>query len=173
MPSIPADVHGWTAVPRSIDTFLSKANSSNTKPFSISDFPIPSSSVAQKTMSYAKQYLPTPTFNHSMRVFSYGMALLLNHAPFNVQPEPGLVETFFLACMLHDIGTVPAHLQSTRMSFELWGAIHALEILPTFGASRDQSECVAEVVNRHQDLGETGMAPVVLGLIYFATIFGK
>jgi cyanamide hydratase len=59
------------------------------------------------------------------------------------------------------------------MSFELWGAIHALQILPKFGASEDQAELVAEVVNRHQDLGETGAAPAILGLIYFATIFGE
>jgi cyanamide hydratase len=101
------------------------------------------------------------------------MALLKNHSPSNAQDEPGLVETFFLSCMLHDIGTVPENIKSTRLSFELWGAIHALQLLPSFGASVDQAECVAEVVNRHQDLGDTGMAPVVLGLIYFATIFGK
>jgi cyanamide hydratase len=104
--------------------------------------------------------------------FIKGMALLLNHAPQNIQPESGMVETFFLSCMLHDIGTVPETLKSTRMSFELWGAIHILELLPTFGASKDQAELVAEVINRHQDLGETGMAPVVLALIYFGTIFG-
>lgn len=100
------------------------------------------------------------------------MALLINHAPQGAQPEPGLVETFFLSCMLHDIGTVPETLRSTRLSFELWGAFHALELLPTLGSSKDQAELVAEVVNRHQDLGETGMAPLVLALIYFATIFG-
>jgi cyanamide hydratase len=101
------------------------------------------------------------------------MALLQNHSPSNAQVEPGMVETFFLASLLHDIGTVPENIKSTRMSFELWGAIHTLQLLPSFGASVDQAECVAEVVSRHQDLGDTGMAPLVLGLIYFATIFGK
>jgi cyanamide hydratase len=101
------------------------------------------------------------------------MALLDNHAPSGAQKEPGMVETFFLSCLLHDIGTVPETIKSTRMSFELWGAVHALQLLPSFGASKDQAECVAEVVNRHQDLGDTGMAPLVLGLIYFATIFGE
>jgi cyanamide hydratase len=102
-----------------------------------------------------------------------GMILLKNHEPYGLKSTPELVETFFLSCMLHDIGTVPETLKSTHMSFELWGAVHSLELLPKFGASTDQAELVAEVVNRHQDLGETGMAPAVLGLIYFATIFGK
>jgi hypothetical protein len=102
-----------------------------------------------------------------------GMILLENHHPYGLNPTPELVETFFLSCMLHDIGTVPETIASTRMSFELWGAMHAHSILPTFGATTDQAELVAEVINRHQDLGETGMAPAVLGLIYFATIFGK
>jgi hypothetical protein len=31
---------------------------------------------------------------------------------------------------------------------------------------------VAETINRHQDLGETGMVPAVLALIYFGTLFG-
>jgi len=171
MPSIPADVHGWTAVPRSLEQFLSSANKSNTKPYSVPDILVPSSNVAQETLSYVNSQLPRPTFNHSMRVFYYGSALLHNHSPSNAQAEASLIETFFLACMLHDIGTVPANLKSTRMSFELWGAIHALNLLPTFGAPVDQAECVAEVVNRHQDLGETGQAPLVLALIYFATIF--
>jgi cyanamide hydratase len=98
--------------------------------------------------------------------------MLLNHSPSSLQSTPSLLETFFLAALLHDIGTVPSSLNSTRLSFELWGAIEALKLLPEFGAPRDQAELVAEVINRHQDLGETGQAPAVLGLIYFATIFG-
>jgi cyanamide hydratase len=102
------------------------------------------------------------------------MAMLQNHGIVAVKEvTPGLVESFFLSCMLHDIGTAPDHIKSTRLSFELWGAIHVLQLLPTFGATKDQSELVAEVINRHQDLGETGQAPAVLGLIYFATIFGE
>lgn len=101
------------------------------------------------------------------------MSLLKNHGPAELKETESLAETYLLACLLHDIGTVPKNLTSTRMSFELWGAIKALEILPEFDASHDQAEIVAEVVNRHQDLGETGSAPAILGLIYFATIFGE
>jgi cyanamide hydratase len=188
MPSIPADVHCWTAVPQSVEKFLASSNAANTKPYNVSDLDTPFSKVAQKTLAYAKEYLLEPTFNHSMRVFFYGKltsgrrehVLLIrfrngtskNHAPSNAQAEPGIVETFFLSYMLHDIGTVPENIKSTRLTFELWGSIHVLQLLPSFGASKDQAECVAEVINRYQDLGDIGMAPLVLGLIYFATIFG-
>jgi cyanamide hydratase len=104
------------------------------------------------------------------------MALLQTHSPsgFSVSTlDPSTIETFFLSALLHDIGTVPANLRGTRLSFELWGAIKALQILQDWGASVDQAECVAEVINRHQDLGETGNAPLILALIYFATIFGE
>jgi cyanamide hydratase len=103
------------------------------------------------------------------------MALLHNHGLPGIArpPPPGLAESFFLSCMLHDIGTAPGNIGATRLSFELWGAVEALRLLPTLGASRDQAELVAEVVSRHQDLGETGRAPAVLGLVYFATIFGE
>jgi cyanamide hydratase len=101
-----------------------------------------------------------------------GAILLSNHSPSSIQPTASLIETFFLSALLHDIGTVPASLNSTRLSFELWGAIEALRLLPEFGAPKDQAELVAEVINRHQDLGDTGSVPTVLGLIYFATIFG-
>lgn len=103
------------------------------------------------------------------------MALLQCHSPAYrtvSKITPSIEETFFLSAMLHDIGTVPQNLRGTRLSFELWGAIEALNLLQIWGASVDQAECVAEVVNRHQDLGETGCVPFVLALIYFATIFG-
>lgn len=58
------------------------------------------------------------------------------------------------------------------MSFELWGAIEALRLLEESGSPRDQAELVAETINRHQDLGETGMVPVVLAFIYFGTLLG-
>jgi cyanamide hydratase len=69
-------VNGWTTVPRSIDSFLSGANASNTKPFAVSDIEIPTSKAAQQTQAYAKEFLSEPTFNHSMRVFYYGMDLI-------------------------------------------------------------------------------------------------
>jgi cyanamide hydratase len=71
--SLPPDHFGWTAVPRSIDGFLKSANVADTKPFSVSDIPLPTSEVARKTQAYAKEHLPMPTYNHSLRVFYYGI----------------------------------------------------------------------------------------------------
>jgi cyanamide hydratase len=89
-----------------------------------------------------------------------------------VKDTQGLIETFFLSCLLHDIGTVPSNIKATRLSFELWGAIKARSLLSEYGAHPDQVDLVAETINRHQDLGETGMVPAVLALIYFGTLFG-
>jgi cyanamide hydratase len=67
-----ADANGWTAVPRSLDQLLQHSKTGNTKPYSVDEIPLPSSPVAKQAMEYAKQHLPVPTFNHSMRVFYYG-----------------------------------------------------------------------------------------------------
>jgi cyanamide hydratase len=75
MTSISVDTHGWTAVPRSSSAFLSDCDSKNTKPVNVTDIKLPSSDIAQKTLSYAKEHLPEPAFNHSLRVFYYGLAL--------------------------------------------------------------------------------------------------
>jgi cyanamide hydratase len=72
--------------------------------------------------------------------------------------------------MLHDIGTTPTNMPRTRLSFELWGALHALTLLPTLGAPPDQAELVAEVISRHQDLGDVGSVPAVLALVYVGTL---
>ena len=101
------------------------------------------------------------------------MALLKDHHPAGLKESDTFAETYFLACMLHDIGTIPKNQTSTRLSFELWGAIRALQLLADFGAQHDQAELVAEVINRHQDLGETGSVPAVLALLYFSTLFGE
>ncbi|KAF2666139.1 cyanamide hydratase, partial [Microthyrium microscopicum] len=140
-------------------------------PYEIEDIDIPSSAACIKVIEYARTELPEPTFNHSMRVYYWGMALMKNYNPWELKNTEGLAESFLLSCMLHDIGTAPQNIKSTRLSFELWGAIKARELLPTFGAHEDQADLVAEVINRHQDLGEHGAAPAVLGLIYFGTLF--
>lgn len=68
----PSAHFGWTAVPRSLSAFLENASEANVKPHTTSDFAVPSSAVAVKTIEYARANLPAETFNHSMRVFYYG-----------------------------------------------------------------------------------------------------
>jgi len=167
-----SSTYGWQAVPRSLEQFLKDTSSNNTIPFPADKFDefIPKTDIAQKIDSYAKQHLPVATYNHSLRVFLYGISLQWSHQLFPKPRNLETIETFYLSCLLHDIGTVPANMEGTRMSFELWGAIEALRLLEESGSPRDQAELVAETINRHQDLGEIGKVPVVLAFIYFGTL---
>ena len=66
------DANGWTPVPRSMAQLLEHIKPEDTKPYAVGDIALPSSTVARQAMEHARQHLPTPTFNHSMRVFYYG-----------------------------------------------------------------------------------------------------
>ncbi|ORY16794.1 putative urea hydro-lyase/cyanamide hydratase [Clohesyomyces aquaticus] len=159
--------HGWTSVPRAQSRILSDVNKSSPAKLSVDDVTIPDSAVAKKTHSYAKEKLPDQTFKHSMRVFYYGSAIVKFHLP---EMEP-LLETYFLTCMLHDIGTTQTNLNATRMSFEFYGGFLALNLLQKFGAPKSQAESVCEAIIRHQDLGDTGRISSVGQLIQLATVF--
>ena len=68
----PPEYHGWTAVPRPLKGFLELVEEKDTKPYTIQEIDVPSSTVAVKTIEYTRTELPEKTFNHSMRVFFYG-----------------------------------------------------------------------------------------------------
>lgn len=72
--SSPVEKHGWTAVPRSLDKLLAGRNEKREPwPVKVEDLPLPEGELVGKVMEYAKSHLPAQTFNHSMRVFCYGM----------------------------------------------------------------------------------------------------
>jgi cyanamide hydratase len=88
-------------------------------------------------------------------------------------------ETYFLACVLHDIGSTDENLKATKLSFEFYGGLLALDVLqrapasaPETAAPKDQAESVAEAIIRHQDLCENGKITAVGQLLQLATIFG-
>lgn len=61
-------------------------------------------------------------------------------------------ETYYLACLLHDIGTADAFLASTKMSFEFKAAIVAREEILKYDGAEDQADSVCEAIVRHQDI---------------------
>lgn len=79
-------------------------------------------------------------------------------------------ETYFLASLLHDIGTTTTNMNSTLLSFEFQGGITALSLLQSFGAPEAQAEAVCETIIRHQDLGTTGTVTRLTALILLATL---
>ncbi|KAF1993132.1 cyanamide hydratase [Amniculicola lignicola CBS 123094] len=158
---------GWTAVPRSQAKMLANVDKNRPAKIAVNQIKLPDTEVVKKTYEYAKRELPMQTFNHSLRVYYYGAAIVKFHLP---QFEP-LLETYFLTCLLHDIGTTNTNLQATRMSFEFHGGFLALNLLQQYGAAKSQAESVCEAIIRHQDLGDSGEISSVGQLIQLATVF--
>lgn len=164
------EAYGWTAVPRKMSTLL--ALSTTTSPavsIALSSLPTPTTPLALETQAYAQKELPIETYHHSMRVYHYGLAIL-SHA-FPSWSTPAFTETFFLTCLLHDIGTTDKNIHATLLSFEFYGGLLVLEKLVSLSAPNAQAESVAEAVIRHQDLGDTGTITRIGALIQLATIF--
>jgi cyanamide hydratase len=163
--------YGWTAVPRKVTALLaqSEAMAGSPKPLSVSSIPLPDSALVTAVQTYAKTKLPIETYNHSLRVFYYGQAILSQAFP--SWSSPSFNETYFLTCLLHDIGTTDENIHATFMSFEFYGGLITLDLLKKLGAPVSQAENVAEAVIRHQDLGETGTLTKIGALIQLATIF--
>ena len=102
-----------------------------------------------------------------MRVFHFGITILRTQFPsYSLSPE-----TYALTALLHDIGTTPENLRATKMSFEFYGGILALDLLKGEGAEGDQAEAVAEAIFRHQDLGEVGKIGILGAVIQLATVY--
>lgn len=182
--------YGLTAVPASAAALLTSTPaypcpSSNPHPIPVSETPIPTSKLAQRIDAYARTHLPEPTYNHSLRVYHYGLAIKRYRFPFADWDFSD--ETYFLACVLHDIGTTEENLHKTRLSFEFLGGLLALDVLQsaesgsdgggssstaTAIAPREQAESVAEAIIRHQDLCQVGKITAMGQLLQLATIFG-
>lgn len=79
--------------------------------------------------------------------------------------------TWALTCLLHDLGTAEENLAATRMSFDIYGGIKALNVLMGFGAISDQAEAVAEAIIRHEDMGVDGTITYIGQLIQLATTY--
>ncbi|KAL8853739.1 MAG: hypothetical protein Q9221_001382 [Calogaya cf. arnoldii] len=161
--------YGWEAQPRDPSVILrGKKNVKDPKPQTVASIKLPDSTLAASVLEYAERELSTTTFNHSMRVFYYGQAIHTQQFPeWNFTDE-----TYLLACLLHDIGTTNKNISATRMSFEYYGGILALDLLSKeLHAPIEQAESVAEAVFRHQDIGETGKITTIGQLLQLATIF--
>lgn len=74
MSANPVEAFGFSAVPRSLSKLLENTDKKNNRPLLVEDLPLPhSDNVAKKAHEYAKEHLSQQTFNHSMRVFLWGM----------------------------------------------------------------------------------------------------
>lgn len=78
MASDPVKIHGWTALPRDPSVILNgKRNIKSPEPVKVESIVLPDTELSKVVMEYAKKELPEETFNHSMRVYYYGMTVFL------------------------------------------------------------------------------------------------
>jgi cyanamide hydratase len=68
-------------------------------------------------------------------------------------------ETYYLACLLHDIGTAERYLATTKMSFEFKGAIVARDLILSLGGVEDQADSVCDAIIRHQVSDQSQLLP--------------
>ncbi|EXJ82096.1 hypothetical protein A1O1_08165 [Capronia coronata CBS 617.96] len=185
-------IYGLTALPA--DQTLQTPKTASPAPVEISSLQPPETPLATRVTAYAKSKLHPDTYRHSLRVYSYGCAIARQCFPdFELTPGSTLEETWFLTAILHDIGTSAEFLTTTRLSFEFWGAFHALQLLqdPTItddpqdhhhhhddsgegrgaaAAPREQAESVAEAIIRHQDIQDQGNITLITRLIHLGTL---
>ncbi|CAP85963.1 hypothetical protein E8E15_005979 [Penicillium rubens] len=165
------EANGWTSMPANAGTiFGDKPFIHRPGPLSLNEikFPFEEPSVA-KTLEYAKKTLHPETLNHSMRVYFYGMAISMQQFPEKFARLNPV--TWALTCLLHDLGTAEENQTATRMSFDIYGGIKAIDILKGYGATADQAEAAAEAIIRHEDMGVDGTITYFGQLIQLATTY--
>lgn len=83
--SNPIKDFGWEPVPRSFETLLgSRKEVKKAEPIKVDEIELPNTKLAQEIIDYAKKELPEPTFNHSKRVFYYGIPCLVLSSSFRL-----------------------------------------------------------------------------------------
>jgi cyanamide hydratase len=99
-------------------------------PVEISLLEPPTTPLATRRATYTKAKLDPDTYRHRLRLYCYGCAIA-RQCFLEIELTPGsrLEETWFFTTMLHHIGTSREFIANTRLSFEFWGGLHALNLL--------------------------------------------
>lgn len=107
-------IGNWQPVPRD-QKVLFKDIKPDVKGYTTSDFRPPTTDLAKSVQEFAKSHLDSKTFNHSNRIYYFGLAII--RATF---PEWEIdKETWWCTCLLHDIGLAEEFHLTTKMSFEV------------------------------------------------------
>ncbi|KAG6879776.1 hypothetical protein C0992_011821 [Termitomyces sp. T32_za158] len=152
--------YGFTPVPRDPDVlFDGHPTASGDHPkqdnYRVADFPLPDSEVVRKVKAFVQIYA------------FLGVALVKSHFPSWSYD----LETYYLACLLHDIGTAERFLATTKLSFEFKGAIVARDLILQVGGVEDQADSVCDAIVRHQDIFVKGGNITMIGqILQLATI---
>jgi cyanamide hydratase len=157
-------VGNWQPVARDQEV-LFKDVKADVKPYTTEHFPPPDTPLARAVAAFAESHLDSKTFNHSNRVYYFGLAIIKATFPdWEIDTE-----TWYCTCLLHDIGLAEKFHLTTKMSFEVSlslemthkigltgvqfkGGIVARELLLENGAKEDQADSVCESIILHQDI---------------------
>lgn len=169
----PAKQYGLSAIPAD-QSKLSPATKTP-RPVAAQNLKPPKTPFCSRINEYTKVELSADTYRHSLRVYSYGVAIAQECFPeWGLEKGGKLDETWFACAMLHDIGTTDKNISSTRLSYEFFAGYLALDLLQNRQedavATQDQAESVAEAIIRHQDVQPVGSITLLTGLIHFGTL---
>jgi len=109
------EVGNWQPVARDQEVLFEKVKNSKPKSYSPADLPPPTTKLAKAVTEFAKAHLDAKQFNHSNRIFYFGLSIIKTTFPEYVIDE----ETWFCTCLLHDIGLAEKFHLTTKMSFEV------------------------------------------------------
>lgn len=126
-------IGNWYPVPRDQEVLFKSLPTPSPSPLTTASHPIPDSKLAKAVDEFAKSQLKSAQYNHSRRIYHYGLAILEASFPHWLTGEPakdgaggkdrGVIEvdkeTWFCTCLLHDIGLAEAYHLTTKMSFEV------------------------------------------------------
>ncbi|ETI22116.1 hypothetical protein G647_06188 [Cladophialophora carrionii CBS 160.54] len=171
-----AKTYGFTALPA--DQSQDKPSTTSPQPMDISSLQPPKTPLAERVTTYVKSKLDADTYRHSLRVYTWGLAIARQCFPdFELTPGSKLEETWYLTAMLHDIGTCDEFIARTHLSYEFFAGLHAFDLLQnpwvTGGegiAPREQAESVVEAILRHQDVQDKGKVTLITRLIHWGTL---
>ncbi|KZT61426.1 cyanamide hydratase, partial [Calocera cornea HHB12733] len=107
---------------------------------------LPDTPLVREAQAHLKPRLPENVWNHSHRAFFLALALAKTQFP----DWDYDAESYYLACIFHDIGCTPENLKATKLSFEWWGGMYAHSYLRARSTS-DLADLVAETIFRHTD----------------------
>jgi cyanamide hydratase len=108
-------VGNWQPVARDQEVLFQNVKSASPKPYTPSDLPPPSTKLAKAVSEFARTHLDPKAFNHSNRIFYFGLGIIKTTFPDYEIDE----ETWFCTCLLHDIGLAEKFHLTTKMSFEV------------------------------------------------------
>lgn len=155
-------MHVPASLPNPVNEYLASLKlAPPTKPHAPSFFDPPSPSdppsrlgpVVEEAKKFIHALLPPWGENHVYRTYAFSLAIAEVAGWSSPGPEADRLgwdkETWFLAAILHDIGWDAQENFESRLSFEIFGAVKARELLLKWGASQEVADELCESIIRH------------------------